>query len=755
MNARVCTMAALLVTAIAARPFVVYAQDFGFEVPAAPTDSSLPAALRDLAERVLPGYEEDDPDRYLANLAALQMTIEDPTAAHATRLKLRERRESEPATRPAGRAAVYDIYVHARAIEASDSVSFTAAYRQAFEEAMSRLDDVDAYELEPWFSTPAGAFEEDLQRLLDSRREASSVTLGEALELVQASFAFDAYRSFGAEVRPLLAQDSARRYAVEEVVIPVAPDATLAATLVRPRKALEAGEALPTLLEFTLDRAGSDAREAAAHGYASLLALARIAGNAKSRPRAPFESDGDDARAVIDWIVQQSWTDGRVAMQGNRYGGFVAWSAAKRRPAALQAIATSDPLAPGIDVPSPNRIFHNSAYRWVQNLLTAAGGAAAREDSRSPAADDDWYRTGRSYRELPPSSGRAASIFRSWLNHPSYDRFWQKWLPFGPEFDAIDIPVLTITGYYSAGETAALYYFTQHRQHDEAAEHALLIGPFDEHSVVSGAAASLRDLDIDVVARIDAADARYAWLAHVLRGAERPELVSAAVNYELSGANEWRHESSLTALESNPLRFYLEAMPTGAAHRLVAEQPAAPLALTTTVDLRDRDDFEWRPTRALVLDGLHAENGAIFATEPFGEDVDIAGRFGGVLDFTVNKYDVDFVMTLYELNAAGVYVKLFDPGYAFRASYARNRTQRRLLVNGVRQQVSFQSERMFGRRLAAGSRLVMALGVNKRADQQINYGAGGDVSEESLEDAGAPVRVRWHEGTFIEVPAQR
>ena len=92
-------------------------------------------------------------------------------------------------------------------------------------------------------------------------------------------------------------------------------------------------------------------REAAAHGYVSVLALSRIAGDPQFRPRAPFESEGDDARAVIEWIATQPWSDGRVGMQGNGYGGFVAWSAAKRPPAALKAIATSDPMAPGIDVP--------------------------------------------------------------------------------------------------------------------------------------------------------------------------------------------------------------------------------------------------------------------------------------------------------------------------------------------------------------------------------------------------------------------
>ena len=73
----------------------------------------------------------------------------------------------------------------------------------------------------------------------------------------------------------------------------------------------------------------------------------------------------------------------------------------------------------------------------------------------------------------------------------------------------------------------------------------------------------------------------------------------------------------------------------------------------------------------------------------------------------------------------------------FRASYARDRVRRRLLLAGVRQQLPFQSERMIGRRLQAGSRLALALGINKRADQQINYGGTHDVSEESIEDAGA------------------
>ncbi len=739
----------VLCAAIAAAA-VARAQNFGFESPTEATDPALPAALRDLAERLLPTYQDDDPDRYLSTLAALQLAVGDPAAAHRTRLTLRERLQSEQSSLPAGRALVYDTYIRARAIETADDVSFPDAYGRAFRETMMGLDDLDAYEREDWFIAPLEPLQAAVQRELEQRRGKNAIALDEALELVRSWFAFEAYRSFGSLVPPLLAEDNERRYVIEEIAIPVANNATVAAALIRPRLATAAG-GLPTLLEFTLDRSSRDAREAAAHGYASVLAAARIAGDARVRPRAPFDSDGEDARAAIDWIAKQSWSDGRVGMQGVGYGGFVAWSAAKRLPAALKAIVTADPMAPGIDVPSRDRIFLNSAYRWVYGILAPPDDELVDDDARWRAIDEEWYRAGRSYREFPTLPGRASSIFRSWLNHPSYDRFWQKWLPFGDEFAAIDIPVLTVTGYYSAGATAALYYFTQHHQYDADAEHALLIGPFDERSVERGAASSLRELPLDAAARNDLSDARYAWLEHALRGAERPALVSANVNYQLAGANEWRHAPSLAALESDSLRFYLQAQPNGAPHGLAAEKAPEPFALTESRDLRDRTDAEWRPAPELVVGEVPPREGTLFVTEPFDEPVDVVGRLRGELDFTVNKYDVDLVLMLYEVRSNGLYVKLFEPAYNFRASYARDRVRRRLLMAGVRQLLPFQSERMVGRRLQAGSRLALSIGINKRADQQINYGAGGDVSEESIEDAGAPMRIRWHEGSFIEL----
>jgi hypothetical protein len=60
------------------------------------------------------------------------------------------------------------------------------------------------------------------------------------------------------------------------------------------------------------------------------------------------------------------------------------------------------------------------------------------------------------------------------------------------------------------------------------------------------------------------------------------------------------------------------------------------------------------------------------------------------------------------------------------------------------------------RRLQAGSRLVIVLGIDKRPDREINYGTGNDVSEESLADGdAAPLKVRWYEDSYVEMPVHR
>jgi len=94
------------------------AQELEFHPPPSARDERAMAVMRDLAERVLPVYQESHPERYLGSLSALQLVAGDYAAADATRQSLRARRQGSNAGRTPHAAVLYDIYAHARALEA-------------------------------------------------------------------------------------------------------------------------------------------------------------------------------------------------------------------------------------------------------------------------------------------------------------------------------------------------------------------------------------------------------------------------------------------------------------------------------------------------------------------------------------------------------------------------------------------------------------------------------------------------------------
>ena len=142
-------------------------------------------------------------------------------------------------------------------------------------------------------------------------------------------------------------------------------------------------------------------------------------------------------------------------------------------------------------------------------------------------------------------------------------------------------------------------------------------------------------------------------------------------------------------------------------------------------------------------------------SEPLPKASAFNGLFSGHLDFQVNKMDLDLNVTLYELLPSGDYVRLFSPTYEVRASYAQDRVHRHLLKAGERQKLVFKSERLTSRQLQAGSRIALVLSIAKRPDREINYGTGGDVSEESIADGKIPIKIRWYGDSYIDIPVHK
>jgi putative CocE/NonD family hydrolase len=731
------------------------AQEFEFHPPVRAGDAATPAIMRDLAVRILPVYQENDPERYLANLSALQLTSGDYAAAYATQQSLRARRQNAYPDRLGGSEVVSDIYVRARAIEAEDRVSFPQAFTQSFQDVLLLLNNPDAYALFKRLRTPLSVLQGDLQRAFDERRAKGTIALPEAVELIRMYLTFDAYLNFGPLIDAFDTEDDHRRYmTAQDVPIKTANGMSISAVLVRPRSAIKP---LPTLLEVkAAGSAQNYSKECAAHGYVGVVATIRSAAGSPEG-LVPYQDDADAARAVIEWIAKQPWSDGRVGMYGDSYSGFVQWAAAKHLPPALRAIATSAAIAPGVNAPLAGSIFRNSAYRYsyCATHRKASDEKSCNDEAQWRALDETWYTSGKSYRDFGRVHGGHNRVFQRWLNHPSYDRFWQKLIPYREEFAHVDIPVLTIAGYYADGEIGALYYFTQHSQFNAHANQTLLIGPYDDGVMQHGPLANLQGYQIDPAALIDLRELRYQWFDSVLKNGTKPDLLKGRVNYEVMGANEWRHAASLEGMANGSLRFYLDVAPNRDAPRLVPHQTSGSAFLGQVINLADRSDANWTAPSGIISKDPKAHNAVTFVSDPLTQPVESAGLFTARLDFTSNKMDMDLNIALYELLSTGEYLELFIPAYEFRASYVRDRVHRHLLKAGERQQLLIRSERLTSRRLQTGSRLIMVLGVNKRADREVNYGTGADVSEESISDGRIPLKIRWYNSSYIDIPVRK
>jgi predicted acyl esterase len=345
--------------------------------------------------------------------------------------------------------------------------------------------------------------------------------------------------------------------------------------------------------------------------------------------------------------------------------------------------------------------------------------------------------------------GKPNPLYRRHLDHPSYDDYWRRLTPQGAEFARIDIPVLATTGYYDGAQVNALHYFKEHLRNNPNADHTLVIGPYSHGGGQHRSEPVVRGYAIDPAATLDVHALRYAWFDHVLKGAPRPALLADRVNYQVMGANVWRHAPSLAAMGPERLRLHFAPGNGGGATHGLAPNADHDAFVDLTIDLADRSDADWLPPYPAVLLSLDTHNALAFVSEPLPRDTEISGMVSGTLDFAINKKDMDFVVRLYELSASGEYLELSQM-YVQRASYVRDPTTRRLLVPGERQQLQFTKPAPIARSVKAGNRLVVYLGVQKQRDAQVNYGTGKDVSDESIADAGEPLRVRWYGSSFVD-----
>lgn len=548
----------------------------------------------------------------------------------------------------------------------------------------------------------------------------------------------------------LVLPDAANYIINDSVMIKTKYGITLSAVVVR-KKGVQ--EKLPAALFYFIysntNKSLMEAKYAADHGYVGIVADARGKRLSPDQP-VPYEYEAQDVNAVIDWIISQPWSNGSLGMYGGSYSGFAQWAAAKHLHPALKTIVPYVAAIPGLGLPMENNVFLAANYQWAFYITNNkyTDDALNNDNARWRKMRNNWWESGAAYNKIDSIDGTPNPWLQKWLAHPGYDAYWQSMVPYGKDFKHINIPVLSITGYYDDGQVSALEYLREHYKYNPSAEHYLIIGPYDHFGSQIGGEAELRGYQVDSIALINTREITFQWLDYILKAGKKPALLKDKINFEVMGANKWKHVSSLKNMEDHPIRFYLDSL--SGEKKLSEQKPAEESFMMQQVNLSDRTSFynDYYP-EPIIKKQLDTTNGLFFVTKPFNQAVSVAGALQGELRAIINKKDMDVGLVLYEVTPAGEYFQLSY--YLGRASYAYDRSKRKLLKPGKLETIPFYRSRVFSRQLQKGSRLLLVLNIDKNPFAQINYGTGKDVSKETVKDAGLPLEIKWSTESFIEL----
>ncbi len=203
---------------------------------------------------------------------------------------------------------------------------------------------------------------------------------------------------------------------------------------------------VPAILEYLpyRKRDGTRSRDQgvhmylAGHGYACVRLDIRGSGDSEGIITDEYtEQEMQDGIEAIDWLSQQPWCDGQVAMFGISWGGFNGLQIAARQPPALKTIIT---------VGSTDDRYATDVH-WV-------GGCLSKDNF-------DWSSTMFANNDLPPDPEIVGEAWRdmwhermrynepwilTWLKHQRRDGYW-KHGSVCENFSNIKIPVYAVSGW--------------------------------------------------------------------------------------------------------------------------------------------------------------------------------------------------------------------------------------------------------------------------------------------------------------------
>lgn len=529
-------------------------------------------------------------------------------------------------------------------------------------------------------------------------------------------------------------------------------------------KPAEMNEPLPAIFTFTpyvSDEGQKRGTFFAQNGYVYVHVDVRGRGNSQGE-FLPIERDGPDGAQVVQWLAKQPWCNGKVAMRGGSYRGMVQWQVLKHFPAPLKTIVPTAAPTPGIDAPMVNNIFVSEFIPW----LAYTKGKTKNEELGSDY--QYWlHKTYKAYSRYLPFSQLAEDtcgrpeIFKRWLSHPYYDDYWRNMTMPDEGYRKIDIPILTITGYFDENQPGALHYFRKHMQLGKKQvkeKHWLIIGPWT-HAGTRTPQKELASMVFGDNAVLNIDQLHLAWFDWILKDKEKPKFLEKRICYYVMKENRWKYRDRLEDASNREMSWYLSSRQGKANdmfHSGYLEQTPPPgrqepdLFRYDPLEIMSKDEVVHLSNRFLLY-GREAfkKEKLIYHSPPLKQAIEIAGVVKLTAFIQLNVPDTDLAMFLYEIEPDGKNILLaWD---YMRARYRNSLSKPELVMPGTINKYVFDKSLFFARQLGKGSRLRLIISCLNWPYLEKNYNSGGVVAEETGKDARTAVIKLYHDKKYPSV----
>jgi predicted acyl esterase len=260
----------------------------------------------------------------------------------------------------------------------------------------------------------------------------------------------------------------------------------------------------------------------------------------------PTQQQGPDANDTINWIAEQPWSNGRVAMAGGSYVGIVQWWAAIQDNPHLFAIS---PVFSGDDEYVDRFYSTGGAFKIGHRLLWVA------ENFTPPGQLRPLFSSYIHHLPLRTADvvalGAPLPLWRTALDHPSYDAYWKSG-SIRERLNRVKVPVLSFGGWFDNYVESDLDAFSRLSNQRRAIE--TWVGPWAHN-----AGLMFPTLDFGPEARIGIRLRQLDWFDRLVKGTSQPqqgtEKSAPLLHIFVMGPNVWReeHEWPLARTHYTPL----------------------------------------------------------------------------------------------------------------------------------------------------------------------------------------------------------